>query len=196
VAGGKYTTYRVMAADAVDEVARGLDERVPASCTQRIPLLGAEGYDAAWNARHRTATRYGIHVAWVEHLLHRYGSLATEVLDLCDADPVLAEALSGADDYLAAEVVYAASHEGARHLDDVLTRRTRISIETWDRGVSAARPAAALMAKVLGWSDDQQTKEIEHYLARVEAERASQQQPDDETADSARMGAPEIVPLA
>jgi len=196
VAGGKYTTYRVMAADAVDEVARGLDGRVPASCTQRIPLLGAEGYDAAWNARHRTATRYGIHVAWVEHLLQRYGSLATEVLDLCDADPVLAEALSGADDYLAAEVVYAASHEGARHLDDVLTRRTRISIETWDRGVSAAGPAAALLATVLGWSEQQQTKEIEHYLARVEAERASQQQPDDESADSARMRASEIVPLA
>jgi glycerol-3-phosphate dehydrogenase len=196
VAGGKYTTYRVMAADAVDEVARGLDGRVPPSCTQRIPLLGAEGYDAAWNARHRTATRYGIHVAWVEHLLRRYGSLATEVLDLCAADPALAEALSGADDYLAAEVVYAASHEGARHLDDVLTRRTRISIETWDRGVSAARPAAALMATVLGWSDEQRTREIEHYLARVEAERASQQQPDDESADSARMRASEIVPLS
>ena len=196
VAGGKYTTYRVMAADAVDEVARGLDGRVSASCTERIPLLGAEGYDAAWNGRHRTATRYGIHVAWVEHLLQRYGSLATEVLDLCAADPVLAEKLSGADDYLAAEVVYAVSHEGARHLDDVLTRRTRISIETWDRGVSAALPAASLMAPILGWSDEQQRKEIEHYLARVEAERASQQQPDDETADSARMGAPEIVPLA
>jgi len=196
VAGGKYTTYRVMAADAVDEVARGLDGRVPASCTERIPLLGAEGYDAAWNARHRTATRYGIHVARVEHLLQRYGSLATEVLDLCAADPGLAEGLSGADDYLAGEVVYAVSHEGARHLDDVLTRRTRISIETWDRGVSAAIPAASLMAPVLGWSDEQQRKEIEHYLARVEAERASQQQPDDETADSARMGAPEIVPLA
>jgi glycerol-3-phosphate dehydrogenase len=196
VAGGKYTTYRVMASDAVDEVARGLDGRVPASCTQRIPLLGAEGYDAAWNARHRTATRYGIHVARVEHLLGRYGSLVTEVLDLCVADPVLAEGLSGADDYLAAEVVYAVSHEGARHLDDVLTRRTRISIETWDRGVSAAIPAAVLMAPVLGWSDEQRRKEVEHYLARVEAERASQQQPDDETADSARMGAPEIVPLA
>jgi glycerol-3-phosphate dehydrogenase len=196
VAGGKYTTYRVMAADAVDEVARGLDGRVPPSCTQRIPLLGAEGYDAAWNARHRTATRYDIHVAWVEHLLGRYGSMATEVLDLCAGEPALAESLSGANDYLGAEIVYAASHEGARHLDDVLTRRTRISIETWDRGVSAARPAAALLATVLGWSDEQQTREIEHYLARVEAERASQQQPDDETADSERMRASEIVPLA
>ena len=196
VAGGKYTTYRIMAADAVDEVARGIDGRVPPSCTERIPLLGAEGYDAAWNARHRTATRYAIHVARVEHLLQRYGSLATEVLDLCTVNPALAEGLSGADDYLAAEVAYAVSHEGARHLDDVLTRRTRISIETWDRGVSAAIPVASLMAPILGWSEEQQRKEVEHYLARVEAERASQQQPDDETADSARMGAPEIVPLA
>jgi len=70
----------------------------------------------------------------------------------------------------------------ARHLDDVLTRRTRISIETWDRGVSAAIPVASLMAPILGWSEEQQRKEVEHYLARVEAERASQQQPDDETA--------------
>ncbi|HEX8972273.1 glycerol-3-phosphate dehydrogenase/oxidase [Oryzihumus sp.] len=196
VAGGKYTTYRVMAADAVDEVARALDGRVPPSCTARIPLLGAEGYDAAWNARHRTATRYGVHVARVEHLLGRYGSLVEEVLDLCADEPDLARPLPGADDYLAAEVVYACTHEGARHLDDVLTRRTRISIEAWDRGVSAAATVAALMAPVLGWSAEQQRKEVEHYLARVEAERASQEQPDDETADSARLGAPEIVPLS
>jgi glycerol-3-phosphate dehydrogenase len=196
VAGGKYTTYRVMASDAVDEVARALDGRVPESCTERIPLLGADGYDAAWNSRQRTATRYGVHVARVEHLLHRYGSLAPEVLELVEDDPGLGAPLPGADDYLAAEVVYACTHEGARHLDDVLTRRTRISIESWDRGVGAAPVAADLMAVVLGWSREQRDKEVEHYLARVEAERLSQEQPDDETADSARLGAPEIVPLA
>jgi glycerol-3-phosphate dehydrogenase len=106
------------------------------------------------------------------------------------------EALKEREDYLAAEVVYAASHEGARPLDDVLTRRTRISIETWDRGVSAASGAAALMAVVLGWSHEQEAREIEHYLARVEAERLSQQQPDDESADRVRMRTSEIVPLA
>ena len=196
VAGGKYTTYRVMAADAVDEVARALDGRVPPSCTERIPLLGADGYDAAWNSRQRTATRYGVHVARVEHLLRRYGSLAPEVLELVEDDADLGAPLPGADDYLAAEVVYACTHEGARHLDDVLTRRTRISIESWDRGVGAAPVAARLMAVVLGWSHEQREKEVEHYLARVEAERLSQEQPDDETADSARLGAPEIVPLA
>ncbi len=196
VAGGKYTTYRVMAKDAVDEVARALDFRVAPSCTHEVPLLGAEGYRAAWNGRARTAARTGLHVARIEHLLQRYGSCTDEVLALCATDPELALPLPGADDYLAAEVVYAASHEGARHLDDVLARRTRISIETWDRGVSTAPRAAQLMAGVLGWSDDQLQREVRHYLARVEAERASQVQADDETADAVRMGAPEIVPLA
>jgi glycerol-3-phosphate dehydrogenase len=195
VAGGKYTTYRVMAKDAVDAVSHGLDGKVPASCTDRIPLVGAEGYAAAWNARHRLATRHGLHVARVEHLLHRNGTTATEVLELVDSDPALGQPLLGADDYLRAEIVYAASHEGARHLDDVLTRRTRISIETFDRGVTAAPHAAALIAPVLGWSHAQTDREIEHYLARVQAERLSQEQPDDQTADTARLGAPEIAPL-
>jgi glycerol-3-phosphate dehydrogenase len=196
VAGGKYTTYRVMAKDAVDAVGHGLDGKVPPCCTDRVPLVGADGYPATWNARHRLATRHGLHVARVEHLLQRHGSLVTELLALVDADASLGEPLPGADDYLRAEVVYAASHEGARHLDDVLTRRTRISIETFDRGVTAAPHAAELVATVLGWSGAQTTREIEHYLARVEAERLSQEQPDDQTADTARLGAPEIVPLS
>jgi glycerol-3-phosphate dehydrogenase len=196
VAGGKYTTYRVMAKDAVDEAARSLDFRVAPSCTEDVPLVGAQGYRAAWNARARTAARAGLHVARIEHLLQRYGSLTDDVLRLCEADPELGRPLPGADDYLAAEIVYAAAAEGARHLDDALARRTRISIETWDRGVSAAPHAARLMGAVLEWSPEQTEREIVHYLARVEAERASQAQPDDESADAARVGAPEIVPLA
>ncbi len=196
VAGGKYTTYRVMARDAVDEAARALDERVPPSCTDTIPLLGASGFKAAWNKRSRTAERTGIHVARVEHLLNRFGSMAGDVLDIITEQPELAEPLPGADDYLAAEAVYATTHEGARHIHDVLTRRTRISIEAWDRGVSAAPVVANLMAPILGWSEEQVEREVKHYLARVEAERLSQEQPDDVSADSARMGVDDIVPLA
>ncbi|MGW4222641.1 glycerol-3-phosphate dehydrogenase/oxidase [Streptomyces bauhiniae] len=195
VAGGKYTTYRVMAEDAVDAAVHGLDRRVADSVTEEIPLLGAEGYPAMWNARERIAERSGLHVARVEHLLNRYGSMADQLLDLIAADPTLGEPLRYADDYLRAEIVYAASHEGARHLDDVLTRRTRISIETFDRGTRSAREAAELMAPVLGWDEDQIAREVEHYEKRVEAERESQRQPDDLTADAARLGAPDIVPL-
>src|SRR4051812_14716827 len=176
VAGGKYTTYRVMAKDAVDEVARALDFRVADCCTDEVPLIGAEGYRAAWNGRARTAVRAGLHVARVEHLLGRHGARIDEVLALIADDPQLARPLPGAEDYLCAEVVYAASYEGARHLDDVLARRTRISIETFDRGVGAAPHVARLLAGVLGWSPQQEEREVEHYRARVAAERASLQQ--------------------
>jgi glycerol-3-phosphate dehydrogenase len=87
------------------------------------------------------------------------------------------------------------THEGARHLDDVLARRTRISIEAWDRGVAAAPTVAALMADPLNWDEEQKQREIKHYLMRVEAERDSQTQLTDTTAEAARLGAPDIVPL-
>ncbi|MFD8331718.1 glycerol-3-phosphate dehydrogenase/oxidase [Streptomyces solisilvae] len=195
VAGGKYTTYRVMAKDAVDEAVHGLDRRVGPCVTEEIPLVGAVGYKALWNVRERIGKQAGLHVARIEHLLNRYGSAAQEVLDLIADDPSLGKPLAGAEDYLRAEVSYAASHEGARHLDDVLTRRTRISIETFDRGTRCAREVAGLMAPVLGWGDDQLDREVQHYEKRVEAERESQRQPDDLTADAARLGAPDIIPL-
>jgi glycerol-3-phosphate dehydrogenase len=195
VAGGKYTTYRVMAEDAVDAAVLGLGGSVPASVTERLPLVGAEGFVALWNQRRTLAEEAKLHVARIEHLLGRYGSLVDEVLDLIREQPDLGKPIDGADDYLLAEVAYAASHEGALHVEDVLTRRTRISIETFDRGVAAAEPTVAVMRQVLGWSDEQVQRELENYVLRVEAERASQEQPDDETADATRLGAPDVVPV-
>ena len=195
VAGGKYTTYRVMARDAVDAAVHALNERVPPSCTERIPLIGGAGYQAEWNSRERTAASTGLHVARVEHLLRRYGADLGPVLDLAASDPTLREPLTGAEDHLRAEVIHATAWEGARHLEDVMTRRTRISVESFDRGVGAAAECAHLMASVLGWTAEQTANEIEHYVARVAAELESQDQPDDRTADAARMGAPDIVPI-
>jgi glycerol-3-phosphate dehydrogenase len=195
VAGGKYTTYRVMAADAVDEAARSMDARVPDSCTDQIPLAGAEGYRALWNQRRALAVSAGVHVARVEHMLNRYGSNVHDLLAMLREDPSLAEPLPGADDYLRVEARYAVTHEGARHLEDVLARRTRISIEAWDRGAAAAGPVARAMAKELGWDEAQTIREIEHYRTRVQAERDSQTKLDDTTADAARLGAPDIVSL-
>ncbi|HEY8044401.1 MAG TPA: glycerol-3-phosphate dehydrogenase/oxidase [Streptosporangiaceae bacterium] len=195
VAGGKYTTYRVMAADAVDEAARSMDARVPDSCTDQIPLTGAEGYRALWNQRRALAVSAGVHVARVEHMLNRYGSNVHDLLAMLREDPTLAEPLPGADDYLRVEALYAVTHEGARHLDDVLARRTRISIEAWDRGAAAADPVARAMAKELDWDEEQTVREIEYYRTRVQAERDSQTKLDDTTADAARLGAPDIVSL-
>jgi glycerol-3-phosphate dehydrogenase len=191
VAGGKYTTYRVMAKDAVDEAAQALPGRTPESTTDTVPLLGGVGYHAVWNQRETLAESAGLHVARVEHLLRRYGTLTHELLALMAEQPELREPLPGMEDYLKAEVVYAASHEGALHLTDVLTRRTRISIEAWDRGISAAPEAAALMAPVLGWDEARTKEEVEIYLGRVEAERVSQTMPDDASADEARRRGPD-----
>jgi glycerol-3-phosphate dehydrogenase len=192
VAGGKWTTYRIMAKDAIDEAAAALDGKVPESVTEDISLLGAEGYQAAWNKRGKIARAFGVHKVRIEHLLNRYGVLTDELLDLIIARPELQEPLPGADDYIAAEVVYAATHEGALHIEDVLARRTRISIEAWDRGVEAAPVVADLMAAELGWDDERRQWEVDHYLRRVEAERASQEQPDDESADRVRLAAPDV----
>ncbi len=195
IAGGKYTTYRIMARDAVDAVAHGLDGKVAPSCTDSIPLAGADGFIALWNSRHALARSSGLHVARIEHLLHRYGSMIGEVLALIAADSSLGKPLNGADDYLRAEIVYAASHEGARHLDDVLARRTHASIETWDRALSAAEEAVNLMAGPMKWKSRQIARELENYRVRVAAERASQEADTDTDADAIRLGAPDIVPV-
>jgi glycerol-3-phosphate dehydrogenase len=192
VAGGKYTTYRIMARDAIDEAARTLGGSIPESTTQDIPMVGAVGYHAMWNRRTALAEESGLHVERIEKMLMRHGILTTEILDMVAADRSLGEPLPGGEDYLRAEIAYAASHEGALHLDDVLARRTRLSIETWDRAVGASRPAAEIVAPILGWDAATVDNEVEHYHQRVEAERYSQTMPDDEAADEARLRAPDI----
>ncbi len=192
IAGGKYTTYRVMARDVVDAAARHLGREVPASRTHRVPLLGADGWDAAWNQREARSRQRGISLERMERLLRRYGSGIDEIFEAIDRDPALGQPLDGAPAYLQAEVHHAVTHEGALHLDDVLTRRTRISIEVFDRGLGAARPVAEIMGPLLDWSPEAVEREVEHYQARVQAERESQRQPDDRTADAARMGAPDV----
>jgi glycerol-3-phosphate dehydrogenase len=192
VAGGKYTTYRVMAADVIDKAVRRLGTRTRPSSTAELPLLGADGFASAWRDRQDTARRHGVTAGVVEHLLERYGTLTVHLLAMIAADPALATPLTGAPEYLAAEIAYAAQAEGALHLDDVLTRRTRISFETPHRGSESAEHAAQIMGEALGWDAAVRAREVEHYLARVEAERQSQKMPDDLTADAARLGAPDV----
>ncbi|HEY0953079.1 glycerol-3-phosphate dehydrogenase/oxidase [Nocardioides sp.] len=197
IAGGKLTTYRVMGKDAVDAAAHSLKTTtnltVRDSITDRVPLVGAADWETRANQRVLLARRTGLHVARIDHLLGRYGGLVDDLLELVGSDPALGLPLEGAEDYLAAEVVYAVTHEGARHLDDVLTRRTRISIETFDRGVRCAPQVARLMGSHLGWDEARIADEVDHYLRRVEAERQSQLQLTDQEADEARVAAPDIV---
>ena len=186
VAGGKYTTYRVMASDTIDTAARELPFPVEDSRTADLPLLGAVGLSVA---RSRAAAHPGaaaLTPAQRERLVQRWGSVALEVLDLIAADRALAAPLPGAPDYLSVEAVYAASHEGALHVDDFLTRRTHISFELDDRGDGAVEAVARLMAPVLGWDDGAVEREVAHYRARLGAEHQAESMPDDAASDAVR----------
>jgi len=191
IAGGKYTTYRVMAADAIDAAAEYIPTRVAPSITEKVPLLGADGYFALVNQTEHVGAEQDLHPYRVRHLLDRYGSLIHDVLALADGSPDLLDPIAEAPTYLKVEVAYAVAAEGALHLEDVLSRRTRISIEYAHRGVNCAREVAEVMAPVLGWDDAAVEAEVANYTARVEAEILSQEQPDDASADALRARAPE-----
>jgi glycerol-3-phosphate dehydrogenase len=192
VAGGKYTTYRVMARDTVDRAVEQLPRPVPPSCTHEVPLLGAEGWRSMFNARRRLAERSALELPQVEHLLARYGTEVSGLLDLISAEPELAHPLPGAEDHLAVEVRWAVEAEGALHLDDVLTRRTRISIQTADRGTVAAGPAARLMGGPLGWTARDLARELWAYRDRVDAERRAHREATDERAAGVRLRAMDL----
>ena len=191
IAGGKYTTYRVMGADAIDAAAEFIPARVAPSITEKVPLMGADGYFALVNQTESVGSHYGLHPYRVRHLLDRYGSLIGEVLAMADGKPELLTPITDAPVYLKVEAWYAAAAEGALHLEDILARRMRISIEYPHRGVDCAREVAEVVAPVLGWSAEDIDREVTTYCARVDAEVRSQQQPDDESADALRAAAPE-----
>ncbi|MFY9931178.1 MAG: glycerol-3-phosphate dehydrogenase/oxidase [Streptosporangiaceae bacterium] len=171
IAGGKFTTYRLMARDVIDAAVADLDREVPGSVTDQVPLLGADGLAAVQPAIGRLAEDYAVPPATVEHLLNRYGSLAEEVLELTREERGLAVLLANGHPYLRAEVAYAVTHENALAVEDVLMRRTRLFIESADAGAAAAPDVAVIMGRLLGWSRRRRAAETRRYLDLIAAER-------------------------
>lgn len=194
IAGGKLTTYRVMAKDAVD-FAIGQRAAALPSITHQIPLLGAVGLQATRRLARTWAARYGWKPQMVDHLLHRYGSSLRELVELCEQDPSLARPLEHAPAYLRAEIHYGVSHEGALHLEDLLLHRTRLVYEVADRGLAALPEIADVVAPLLGWDDATRQAEIDAYTARAQAEDAAEHEPDDAGAEAARLRAPDVAAM-
>ena len=170
IAGGKYTTYRVMGKDAIDLAVTDLRRIVNSSCTEKLPLVGADGYYALTQQSAQIAAQYGIDEKSVIHLLNRYGSMISEVLELVIEDKKLAKPLAAGLPYLKAEIVYAASHEGAMSVDDVISRRTRLAFEAPQAGIHLAEDIASLIAPVLGWGAKEKKASIAEYKDGVAAE--------------------------
>ncbi len=193
IAGGKLTTYRVMAEDAVD-FAIGAQASSRPSVTAKTPLLGAVGLEAQRNWARRHAMTYGWTRAMVDHLLHRYGSLLNELVDLCKAQPDLAQPLAEMPAYLRVEIAYSASHEGVLHLEDIMLHRTRINYEIADRGVAATEEISQIAAEILGWDEETRRAEVQSYTDRAKAEAAAESETDDGAAETARLNAPDVAP--
>lgn len=166
VAGGKLTTYRVMARDAVDAVAPGTTSR-----TAEIPLHGAEGFADAWDNRAQLANRLNIPGRVAAHLLKRHGSAVSEIVGLVNGKRELARVIPETL-YLAAEVVYAVTHEGARTLDDIVTRRLRLRMENRGVMVRALPEIARVAGDVCGWSDAQRKAQVRGVTSSVDADLA------------------------
>ena len=173
IAGGKYTTYRVMAKDVIDRAVIELRRLTKESVTEKLPLVGADGYFALEQQKDRIAQESGLDVATVTHLLNRHGSLISEILEIIEDQPKLAAKLDSDLPYIKAEIVYAASHEGARSVDDVISRRTRLSFEATNHGLYLADEVAALITPVLGWSAKERKESIADYAGLVEREKAA-----------------------
>jgi glycerol-3-phosphate dehydrogenase len=175
VSGGKYTTYRVMARDVVDASLGKTEARRRRSQTADLPLVGAASRDELDQIaaslerplRDASAMRGETRATWparvARRLADRYGREASDVLSLA-RELNLAVPLGERIDHLQAEVAWAARHELALSIDDVLARRMRLAQELPDRGASIAPTVASVLGADLGWDKRRQTTEIKRYL--------------------------------
>jgi glycerol-3-phosphate dehydrogenase len=194
IAGGKLTTYRTMAVDAVDFALGDKAKDLP-SITERIPLVGAVGLEALGRRATVVARTYGWSGQMVDHLLHRYGSLLGDLVDAIAARPDLAHPLEHAPAYLRAEIAYAATHEGVLHLEDVMLHRTRLNYEMRDRGLAALPEIAALVGEILEWSPERVAEEMQSYTERARAEEDAEREPDDASAEAVRLRIRDVAPM-
>jgi glycerol-3-phosphate dehydrogenase len=158
VTGGKWTTYRQMAQDAVDALSPYV-ERLARVRTKSLPLHGV----SAWRPQGEVET----------HLYHRFGSDAQSILQSIRDDPSLGDAPIEHQPYVAAEFLFSARDEMVTSLVDLLTRRTRAHLHDARATLAAAPAIARLVAATMGWSDQETTSQVDKYRALVEHELSS-----------------------
>jgi len=167
VLGGKWTTYRAMAEDAVDAVQQQLGLPMGGCITRDRRLSGSEGYSDAYP---RTlADSYGVPKATARHLSEKLGTRAAAVLELAKREPELAQPVVEEYPAILAEIAYAARFEMAATLDDVLERRTGLQFYSWQVAMAAAPVTAQVMQREMGWDDAQTQRQVKDYVNRLAA---------------------------
>ena len=175
IVGGKLTTYRRMAQDTVDVLCRRDGIVSPPHPTQNLPLQGSAGWPAAKRELEVKGASLGLSAETIQHLGHSYGSRALEVVGLIEGDASLATRLIADLPYIRAEVIYACRSEMAMTPYDVLAHRTSIILVDRQRGLEVLDEVAALMAKELNWTPEQQQSLTDAYCTGIEEQLASEQ---------------------
>lgn len=174
IAGGKLTTYRVMARDVADRVAARLHELdgrpvAPAPATAKLRLPGGEA--AELEVLVEGATARGQPDATARYLVANYGSEAAAVLNLVDRDRGLGEPIVPGRPEIWAQVTYAVEREMAMRIQDVLVRRLHLFYERQDQASELVAPVAQRMKKLLGWDESREAEELHDYFQMVERSR-------------------------
>jgi glycerol-3-phosphate dehydrogenase len=174
IVGGKLTTYRKMAQDTVDVLSKR-DGMPLVHPTEALPLQGSAGWAAIQPAINSKGTALGLAQDITQHLSNSYGTEAQAVLAMVAQDASLATRLIDDLPYIKAEVLYAVRHEMAMTLDDVLARRTSITLEDRKRGLGIVNEVAAVMAQELGWPPEQQQAMVSAFSNTIERQLAAEQ---------------------
>jgi glycerol-3-phosphate dehydrogenase len=163
--GGKWTTYRLMAKDAIDFICQQSGNTTACTTDQHL-LVGAAGWSKdLWK---KIAEAFQLDAEVSQHLAAKYGVKAYEVARLTQQSRVLATRLSPSHPVIQAEVVYAATEEKALCIRDFLARRVRLEITDWEAALQSAPEVARLMAQVLGWTPEKTAREIQRYQTHIQ----------------------------
>lgn len=165
IMGGKWTTYRAMAEDTINVVQEFIGDPVTPSTTAEYLLSGSRG----WNSEYwRTLIlEYGVPQPVAQHLVQKFGTNATRVLDLAKVDADLALPLVPGFATLRAEVLYAIRYEMATTIEDVLMRRSGLQLFSWRDAISAAPLTASILAREFDWNSDIERISIERYVKKI-----------------------------
>lgn len=166
--GGKWTTYRVMAQDAVDMVGKMLPvgKVLSKSGTEHLVLIGARQYDTGLAGQ--LQTRSGLPAETCRHLAHHYGDQASKLLALVEADVRLIQRIHPDFPFICAEIVYAARYEMAVKLRDFIARRIRMEILDWEAAWASVPVVAHWMGIELGWTPEYREQQQLEYEAILE----------------------------
>jgi glycerol-3-phosphate dehydrogenase len=165
ILGGKWTTHRLMGEETIDQVQKYLGGPRSPSRTNDHPLVGSTGYH--WDYWETLAHGFRLPKCTAQHLAHKYGTAASQVLELAAADPSLAGPLVEGQAPIRAQVVYAVREEMALTVEDVLARRIGLQTYGWRLAIQAAPSVATLLGRELGWTAEQEETAVKQYVGKV-----------------------------